>query len=161
MSRDLRDEASYLHTALLLGLLKGEDAVAWADRMIHEMSDPPHDLIELSLTAPEDLSSVRHALAPLAHERVPEAVMERTLRLIADEHVAGRRAPHDSLRVLTQLRRLLPLPAAMADAIRPFENEHMLASVRIGPSIDEVESRLGAWLVQVAEEGGAPEDPAT
>jgi hypothetical protein len=142
----LRDEATEQTTALLLGLRNGAAVVAWADAAIHATDAPDAALYEVSLTPPGDLSALRHALTTLAHDPVPERTVRLMLALAADDLAAGRRGAADTLRVLAQMRRMLPLPPAVGDAIDRLKADHMLAEVGLGVTVAEAESRVREWL---------------
>ncbi|MBK7907536.1 MAG: hypothetical protein IPJ78_13380 [Gemmatimonadetes bacterium] len=142
----LREEATEQTTALLLGLRNGASVVAWADAAIHASDAPDAALYEVSLTPPGDLSALRHALAPLAHDPVPERTVRAMLALAADDLAAGRRRADDTVRVLAQMRRMLPLPADVGESIDRLKDGHMLAEVGLGMTVDEAESRVREWL---------------
>lgn len=142
----LQAKATYYHTALLLGLCEGREAVAWADVSIQTETDPHTALFDVSLTSPLDLSALRHAIAPLTVNPVPMPIVEEMLRLAADDLASGRRSVTDTVRVLAQMRRMLVLPAALGAQLATLENEHMLAGAGIGLSLAESEAQVVSWL---------------
>ena len=141
-----RQEATFLRTALLLGLRNGEDAVAWADARLHSESDPPPALVEVALTPPSDLSALRIALEPLAEEPVAEATVRAILREAALALSGGRRSVSDSVHLFRQMRSMLPLTADLDEVLDGFVDAHMLAQVGIGPTVEEVELRIRTWM---------------
>lgn len=151
----LHDDATELRTALLLGLRQGPAAVAWADAMIHQLADPPAALFEVSLTPADDLSALRHALAPLCHDPVPERTVRAMLALAAADLDQGRRGAADTVRVLAQMRRLLPLPGALAEAMDDLEDGHMLALAGLGLTVEEAEARVRGWFAAMGTTTGS------
>lgn len=144
--RDLREQATDHSVALLLGLRQGAAVVAWADEMIHESLDPPTELFDISLTPPDDLSALRHALHPLCHDPVPERTIRAMLALTADDLASGRRDAANTVRVLAQMRRLLPLTGALAEMMDQLEDGHMLAIAGLGVTVAEAERHVYEWL---------------
>ncbi len=142
----LHDDATEHSTALLLGLRQGAAVVAWADAAIEATVDPPPALFDVSLTAPDDLSALRHALAPLCHHPVPERTVRAMLTLAADDLAAGRRDAANTVHVLAQMRRLLPLTGALAEMMDHLEDGHMLAIAGLGVTVAEAEHRVHEWL---------------
>jgi hypothetical protein len=142
----LRDQATDHSVALLLGLRQGAAVVAWADERIHAADDPPSALFDISLTPPDDLSALRHALAPLCHHPVPETTIRAMLALAAADLAEGRRDAANTVRVLAQMRRLLPLTGALADMMDHLEDGHMLAVAGLGVTVAEAEQLVRDWL---------------
>lgn len=142
----LRDQATDHSIGLLLGLRQGAAVVAWADEMIHATGDPPTALFDISLTPPDDLSALRHALHPLCHDPVPERTIRAMLALTADDLASGRRSAADTVRVLAQMRRLLPLTGVLADMMDQLEDGHMLAVAGLGVTVAEAERHVHEWL---------------
>ncbi|MEO7084056.1 MAG: hypothetical protein ABI442_19530 [Gemmatimonadaceae bacterium] len=97
-----RDEATFLRAALLLGLIKGDVAIAWADGLVHHDPSPSAELLELSLTPAADLSAVRHALWPLAHPAESPDVIRRLIAVAAVDYTSGKRSFADTIQVLRQ-----------------------------------------------------------
>lgn len=145
MPSTLTHEATLHRTRLLLGLIPGADVVAWADARLAEMSAPSAALHDVSLTAPTDLSALRHALLPLAEARESRAVIETILREVASDLVSGRRNVHDTASVLRQMRLMLPLPALVDTELDEMIDVLMLADVGIGASVDEAETAVRKW----------------
>ncbi len=144
-SRILTAEAGLHRTRLLLGLTNGAAVIAWADARILELADVPAALIEVAVTPPDDLSALRHALLPLADEIESPALVEQILRDVAGDLVAGRRSPADTTTVLSQMRRMLPLPSAVDAELDGLIDTLMLAEVGIGASLHEATGAVVAW----------------
>jgi hypothetical protein len=159
-SRDaIRDAATDHRTALLLGLRAGAAVVAWADEVIHAVGDPPTALFEVSLTPPDDLSALRDALAPLCVDPVPDRTIGAMLELVAADLASGRRNAADTVRVLAQMRRLLPLRGALADMLDQLEDGHMLAIAGLGLTVEEAEQRVHEWMRAMGSRAAADAPP--
>jgi len=144
------EAATYLRTALLLGLISPEDAVAWADAVISEDAAPPAIVYTLALTPPE-LSAVREALRPLAFPAESPRVIEAVLGLAARDLLGGRRNPDDTLRVLTQLRRFVKLDAGLDEEIKNLGALHMLALAGVSSDqLEEIRGRVRALVGRYA-----------
>jgi hypothetical protein len=102
--------ATYYRTALLLGLVRGDDVHRWVERVIEQEPDPPKAFFEIASVAADDLSGLRHALWPLVIEPDPAAVIETIFGLLHADLVGERRTFDDTLTILRQMRSLLRLP---------------------------------------------------
>lgn len=120
------EAATFLRTALLLGLIKPEDAIAWADDVVRHDPAPPSIVLTLAITAPE-LSSVREVLRPLAFDTEPSSVIHAVLGLAARDLARGRRGIDDTLQVFSQCRALLRLEPGLAREIAVLQMQHMVA----------------------------------
>jgi hypothetical protein len=58
-------EATYLRTALLLGLVRGDFVHRWAEQVIEREAVPSQTFIDIVSASPSDLSALRHALWPV------------------------------------------------------------------------------------------------
>ena len=110
-------EATYYRTALLLGLVQGDTVHRWAEQAIDREPEPPAAFFEIVSVPPGDLTRLRHALWPLVIDPEPPAVLETVLGLLHADLVADRRALHDTLAILRQMRSMLRLPAALYAAL--------------------------------------------
>lgn len=149
----LSEEASYYHTALLLGLCRGETVVEWADRAIVSLDEPPHALHEVSLTDPLDLSALRHSVAVLAPATPSRATLVRVLRVAAADLAAGRRDVAGTVQLLAQMRRMLTLPEAMEHDLDHLQDTHMLATAGVQGSEATAEALVRGWLAGFAAAG--------
>lgn len=144
------ETATYLRTALLLGLIIPEQAIAWADSVIHNDPTPPALIYTLALTAPE-LSAVREALRPLALVAEPSSVIAAALGLAARDLASGRRNVDDTLRVLSQLRRFVKLDPHLDAEIKNLVAEHMLAIAGIRPErLEAIRARVASLMAGYA-----------
>jgi hypothetical protein len=104
-------EATYHRTALLLGLVQGEEVHRWAERLIAQEPVPPPAVFDVVSIPPADLSAVRHALWPLVLDPEPSPVLRAMLALLHADLESGRRGLTDTVTVLRQMRGMLRLPA--------------------------------------------------
>lgn len=136
-----RDEAAFYRAALLLGLLRGEDAVRWADEVLGRDAEAPAALVHLSTTDPNDLTALRRCLFDVAGEGESEEVVRRLLGLVQRDLASGRRTFDDTRTVLKQLRAFLKLNRDL--------NEHLKAlGVDLGLGRAGAEQRMRDWLRQ-------------
>ena len=115
ISLDLRFEATYFRTALLLGLVRGDAVHDWADAAIAREAQPAPALIAVASTAPHDLSGLRDALWPLVVEPDPLEVLHAVLDKARADLTEGRRSEADTVTVLRQLRSMVKLPRPLYD----------------------------------------------
>lgn len=152
----LKTEATLHRTRLLLGLTQGTAVVAWADARLIELSNVPDALLEVSLTPPEDLSALRHALLPLADEHASATVLESVRRDVATDLQAGRRGVKATASILRQMRSMLPLPKLMDATLDSLTDGLMLAEAGIGVTIEDAEQAVVTWARASVD---APHDP--
>lgn len=145
---DLAIAATYYRTALLLGLLPGEDVHRWAESVIACEVEPAHQILELALVPSADLSGLRHGLWPLSIEPEPKAVLEAMLALLHADLEAGRRTLRDTLTVLRQMRSMLRLPSGLYEDLNRVLVDHETIGVAASPIPD--------WLRQFAAAGMNP-----
>lgn len=139
-------EATYYRTALLLGLIKGEDVHGWAEAIIQRDPTPPQELLELVLTAPTDLSALRHGLWPLVVEPEPPEVLAAIFGLLRSDLTSGRHTVEETVMILRQMRSMLRLPAPTYSDLNEALVSHGLAR--------DTGGTIAAWLEQFAD---APE----
>jgi hypothetical protein len=136
-----RDDAAFYRAALLLGLIRGEDVVGWADEAIGQDATAPQPLIELSTTNPDDLSALRRQLFELSGEGESGDVVRRVLGLVQRDLTSGRRSFADTRTVLKQLRAFLKLNRDLDEQLKTF-------GVDLGLGREGAEQRLRDWLRQ-------------
>jgi len=136
-----RDEAAFRRAALLLGLMRGDDVLRWADEAIAQDASAPEALIELSTTDPGDLTALRLRLFELSGEGESAEVVARVLGLVQRDLASGRRSFDDTRTVLKQLRAFLKLNRDLNEQLKAF-------GVDLGLGRDGAEQRLRDWLRQ-------------
>ena len=102
------------------------------------------------MTPAGDLTRLRDALLPLAEEIESPDVVRELLGVVARDLADGRRNVEDTMRVLTQTRRLLAVPADWERAIDSLVDDHMLATAGVAGNLDEIGARASAWLARFA-----------
>jgi hypothetical protein len=151
-----RDQATYYRAALLLGLTSCETVVQWAEETVAREESVPHELLEVLLVAPGDLTALRFALQPLADENESPEVMQSVFRGVFDGLNSGKRTVKDSVTVLSQIRRNLAVSPAVLDQIETLEDEFMLADAGVTGDVAGVERRIREWLASVSTGGETP-----
>jgi hypothetical protein len=86
----LREEAEYLRLALAMGLLDKDAAVAWADRTILALDNPPIEVIEVSMAGNQPPDEMMKLLAAIPGEGDLTAAAHRVLKLLRDQLEAGK-----------------------------------------------------------------------
>ena len=140
------EQAGFFRSALLLGLIKGDLAVRWADDVLATGGDVPHAFVEISTTDPDDLSALRHALLALCDERPSPGIVDALLGLVARDLESERRSFPDTVRVLVQLRKFLKIDPALDEQLKAQSVEATMKPD--GPVL--AEQRVRAWLMQYA-----------
>lgn len=69
MPCDYAAQAMFYRAALLLGLIRGEQVVAWADAVLTGDPAPPAAFVDLATCPPDDLTLMRQRLLSLAPAR--------------------------------------------------------------------------------------------
>lgn len=108
--RDYALQATFYRTALLLGLVRGDEVHRWADRIIEYEPQPPLALIDAAAVPADDLSELRHALWPLVLDPDPRSVIEALLGVMHADLASGRRGLADTLTILRQIRSMVRVP---------------------------------------------------
>ncbi len=145
-----RTQATFYRAALFLGLIPGESVVRWALGILHTHSAPPHAIVEVSSTAPDDLSGLRHALQPVSEALETAPVVRALLGLVQRDLASGRRTLGDTVEVLEQLRRGVVVPEKIYWEIDALADEHLLMSAGMRGDTDTVDARVRGWLEQFA-----------
>ena len=145
-TRSYRDQATYYRAALLLGLVDGTEVIAWADDILHHDPRPPHEVTDLALVPPLDLSAVRFALQPMADERESPEILRAILGVVLRDLGDGRRSVADTVRVLSQMARELAVPESMHWEIDALVDDHMLAKAGVTKDLGDSEERVREWL---------------
>lgn len=145
----VRAHATWFRSALLLGLVQGEEVIAWADAAIAREQVHDDALADVSLTAPGDLSALRFALQPLCDAYESPAIAAALFDRVARDLGSERRSTADTYTLLKQARQMLTLPTEHDAAIRELLVANYLDLHTPGGN-DAVHGRIGAWLTQFA-----------
>lgn len=143
-------EATFYRAALLLGLVDGGEVIAWADAVIARDVAVPHALLDVSVTAPGDLSALRIALQPLARDDEAPDVVHAILDRARSDLERGRRNIGDTVTVLAQVRRFLTVTTAVVDALDAFQDDYMLAAAGVIGDVATIERNVRSWLAHYA-----------
>ena len=149
----LREEATYYRAALLLGLVTCETVVDWAEAIVAREPSVPHELLDVLLVAPGDLTALRFALQPLADEKESPEVARAVFRIVLHDLNSGKRNVKDTVTILSQIRRNLAVPAEVLDQIDTLEDDFMLANAGVTDDGPGVERRIREWLGQFSAAG--------
>jgi hypothetical protein len=141
-----REQAAFYRAALLLGLIRGDVVVGWADAALGH-DNAPAAFIEISTTDPGDITTLRHALLQLGDEKESDEVVRGLLALVHSDLTSGKRSYNDTKLVLRQMRSFLKLPPAIDDQIKTFMVESYAAKPEDAAT---VEIRVRAWLASHA-----------
>lgn len=134
--------ATYFRTALLLGLVRGDDVHRWAERVIDRERDPPKAFFDIVSVPADDLTGLRHALWPLVIDPEPATVIEAILSLLYADLMGERRNFDDTLTILRQMRSLLRLPPEI------YAN---LNATLVTYATSQQERVISEWLHQFAQ----------
>lgn len=147
MIPDVRFEADFLRSALLLGKVREPEVCQWADALLAAGAEPIALLTDVALALPK-LTPLREALLPLAAPSHQASLAAAVLAFLATDADAVAMTVSDRIRVLGQLRREDILAPGLATAIKEFEDRVMLASAGIGIDV-AIAIDLERWLASV------------
>ena len=148
-----REQATFYRATLLLGLVTCETVVEWAEETVAREASVPHELLEVLLAAPGDLTALRFALQPLADEKESPAVVRSVFLIVLHDLNSGKRNAKDSVTILSQIRRNLAISATVSDEIDTLEDDFMLANAGVTGDVASVEQRVREWLAQFSAAG--------
>ena len=146
----LGDEAAFYRAALLLGLIRGDEVIRWADSVLGE-DEAPAAFAEIATTPPDDLTLLRERLFALSGDKVSAAVVGRLVGLIHRDLASGRRSFPDSMTVLKQMRAFIAL-----DRDRDLNEQLKALGVAVAVTVPGSPERAAAerhvrdWLQQRA-----------
>lgn len=145
MIPDIRFEAAFLRAALLVGLIREREVVAWADALVAADAEPYALLADVALARPE-LTTIREALRPLAESSDDAHVADALVAFVANDSEARGLGIRDRVRVLVQLCREKLLAARLTAAVERFDEQLMLASAGISIEDTPTERELDEFL---------------
>jgi hypothetical protein len=148
-----REQATLYRATLLLGLVACDTVVQWAEETVAREERVPHELLDVLLIAPGDLTALRFALQPLADEKESPAVVRSVFLIVLQDLNSGKRSAKDSVTILSQIRRNLAITAAVSDEIDTLEDDFMLANAGVTGDVARVEQRVREWLAQFSAAG--------
>lgn len=148
MIPDIRFEAGFLRSALLLGKVREPEVPSWADTLLEAGAEPVALLAEVAVARAE-LTVLREALLPLATSTHHESLGNALLAFLATDHDAIAQTVPDRIRVLAQLRRENIVGPSLAQTIKTFEDRSMLASAGIGVD-PTIAADFDQWFASVS-----------
>lgn len=143
-----REQAALYRAALLLGLVRGEEVVRWADGVVEADEGVPA-LIDIATTPPDDLTMMRERLLALCDERESPDTVRRLLSLVQRDLVSGRRSFTDTMTVLKQLRAFVKVDRSLNEQLKTLGVDVFMAPA---DSVERAaaEQRVRDWLQQYA-----------
>ena len=142
-----RDRAAFYRAALLVGLVRGEEVIAWADEVIAADAPAPAAFIDIATTAPSDLTVLRHRLLMATDEHESPAVVGSLLGVVNRDLASGRRTLPDTMTVLKQLRAFIRVDRALNEQLKTLGVDVALAAPG-SPQRADAEQRVRGWLHQ-------------
>jgi hypothetical protein len=143
------EQAALFRAGLLLGLVRGEEVVGWADQVLGGDAAAPAAFVEIATTPTADLSLLRERLLDVCGAGESEAVVRRLIALVHRDLTTGRRGFRDTMTVLKQLRAFLKLPRDMNEEVKGLGVDVALA-VPGTPEAAVAEQRVRSWLAEHA-----------
>ena len=154
------DQATFFRAALLLGLIRGERVVAWADAH-HDLRqavagadavilrDPsvPAAFIDISTCPPDDLTELRQRLLLIGREKENDTVARALAGLVHRDLASGRRAIGDTMTVLKQLRAFIGVSADLNDQLKTLGVDVAVSQPDTRERA-EAYDRVRAWLAR-------------
>jgi hypothetical protein len=144
-----RDPAAFYRAALLLGLVRGDEVVRWADDVLGGDSSAPGSFVEIATTSPDDLTSLRERLFAVAAEKESADVVRRLIGLVQRDLASGRRTFHDTMTVLKQFRAFLKLDRDLNEQLKTLGVDVAMAPPGSHARV-AAEQRVRDWLQQHA-----------
>jgi hypothetical protein len=144
---DYGERATFYRAALLLGLIRGDRVIAWADGVLASDPEVPSALAEISTTPAEDLTLLRQRLLLVGSERESDAVFRALAGLVYRDLASGRRTIGDTMTVLKQLRAFIKVTPALNDRLKTLGVDVAMTTPG-SPERADAEARVRDWLAQ-------------
>jgi hypothetical protein len=141
------DQATFFRAALLLGLIRGERVVAWADAAISHDPSAPAAFIDISTCPPDDLTELRQRLLLIGREKETDAVAHALAGLAHRDLASGRRTIGDTMTVLKQLRAFVGVSAGLNDQLKTLGVDVAMSQPDTRERA-EAYDRVRAWLAR-------------
>ena len=155
-STDLRAAAAFYRAGVASGIVRGADAVGWADRVIASAPAPPTELFDVSLAPPSSVTALVDALRPLAG---PDALGEATARALLDvlrrQLAAGEVTPEAAIAIAYHMTRGLEFGSELWREAMMLEEYFALAKDGVVGDTADMSEQVRAWLGQFAGEADA------
>jgi hypothetical protein len=145
--RDHREQATFYRAALLLGLIRGDRVIAWADGMLASDPEVPPPFAEIATTPSDDLTLLRQRLLLVGSEAESEAVVRALTGLVHRDLASGRRSMGDTMTVLKQLRAFIKVTPTLNDRLKTLGVDVAMTAPG-SPERTAAEARVRGWLVE-------------
>jgi hypothetical protein len=146
MSRT-NEEAAFYRAALLLGLIRGEEVIRWADEVIASDESAPPAFADIATTPPDDLTALRRRLFDAGGGVESQAVVRKVIGLIHRDLSSGRRGLQDTMTVLKQLRAFVAVDRALNEHLKTLGVDMFVAAPG-SQARTAAEQRVRDWLKQ-------------
>jgi hypothetical protein len=151
VSIDISLSASFFRAGIVHAVLDGGEVVAWADRVILLLPDPPAAIYDVSLAPAADRIALLAALAPLTANAEPsERVARGLLGVIASRLAADSLSPAKAIAVGYTILRGAEVPDTLRDQAMMLDEDYSLAEDRIFGSTAEMGVAIRFWFAQFA-----------
>lgn len=147
MAMNYAEQAMFYRAALLLGLIRGDRVIAWADAAIARDPSSPAAFTEISTCPPDDLTLMRQRLLLLAPPKETETVVRALVGLAHRDLASGRRSLGDTMTVLKQLRAFVAVSRELNEQLKTLGVD-MAMSPPSTSARAEAEARVRGWLAQ-------------
>lgn len=144
---DYSERATFYRAALLLGLIRGDLVIAWADEVLTSDGRVPPVFSEIATTPAEDLTLLRQRLLMVGSERESDAVVRALTGLVHRDLASGRRTIGDTMTVLKQLRAFIKVTPALNDRLKTLGVDVAMTTPGSHERAD-AEARVRAWLAE-------------
>jgi hypothetical protein len=158
MGVEYTEYATFYRAALLLGLIRGERVVAWADAVIAAELSPPEAFAEIATCAPDDLTRMRQLLLLIGREKESDAVVRALVAVVGRDLTVGRRTIGDTMTVLKQLRAFVAVSPAVNEQLKTLGVD-VAMSPPATPARAQAEDRVRTWLAEYGCELSAVSEP--
>jgi hypothetical protein len=148
------EQATFFRAALLLGLMRGERVVAWADAVLATEDCPHAAFAEIATTPVDDLTMLRERLLVVGREKESEGVVRALAGLVHRDLASSRRTLGDTMTVLKQLRAFVAVGSALNEQIKTLGVDVAMAPPNT-PERASAEERVRAWLALHERDAGA------
>jgi post-segregation antitoxin (ccd killing protein) len=142
------EDAAFYRAAVLLGLIRGDEVIRWADGVLAEDS-PPALFVEIATTPPDDLTLLRQRLFDAGGERESVEIVRRLIGLVHGDLASGRRSFADTMTVIKQLRAFVTVDRDLNERLKTLGVDVFMAAPGT-PARAEAEQRVRDWLRQHA-----------
>jgi hypothetical protein len=139
------EEAAFYRAALLLGLVRGDEVIRWADEVLGSDASAPVALAEVATTPADDLTRMRHHLYEAGGQKESGEVIRRLIGLVHRDLVSSRRSFADTMTVIKQLRAFVTVDRTLNEQLKTLGLDVAVAPPG-SPQRAAAEQRVRDWL---------------